>query len=409
MHPQRAGPFRIGLDGDTLGRNRTGDESYLASLMRALARIDDRNDYRVYVRDAEAVGRLFGGKETGDRSQESGEKRQTEENGLPRFTFRTVRPRSIWLRHPVGFPLALRRDPVDLLHVQYFVPPFCRCPVVITVHDISFAARPEFFTLRDRLLLSALVPPSLRRADRIITDARHTKNEFVRIYGLDPARIEVIPLAADPRYRVMDADACRGFVRQRHGLDAPGLSASKASFILYVGTLQPRKNPHTLIDAYAMFRRRSGLPHKLLIVGKLKYKYGPVFDAIARSGVEQDIIFTGFVPDDDLPRYYNAADLFVFPSQYEGFGLPVVEAMACGTPVITTNVSSLPEVAGDAAILVDPLDAEAFCEAMTRVLTEPQIARELRDAGLAQAASFSWDRTARETLAVYNKVLLAGE
>jgi len=368
---------RIGLDGDTLGRKRTGDESYLASLMRGLGRVDTDNQYTVYVRDAEAVRASF--------------------DGLTRFRFRTVVPRSIWLRHPFGFPLALRRDPVDLLHVQYFVPPLPPCPVVLTVHDISFAVRPEFFTRRDRVLLKALVPPSLRRADRIITDAEYTKDEIVRVFALDPSRIDVIPLAADPRYRPLDRDQCRRTIEERHGFSD--------GFILYVGTLQPRKNVNMLIHAYGRLRRRGKLPHKLVLVGKPKYKYGPVFDAIRDTGVGDDIIFTGFVPDDDLPVYYNAAAVFAFPSLYEGFGLPVVEAMACGTPVVTLNASCLPEVAGGAARLVEPTDTDGLCDALAAVLEDSAVADRMREEGLRRADSYSWDRTARETLAVYTRVL----
>lgn len=371
--------YRIGLDGDTLGRRRTGDESYLVSLMHGFGRIDNPHDFLVYVRDGEHARGMF--------------------PDLARFGFRTVRPRSIYLRHPFGFPLALRRDPVDLLHTQYFLPPLCPCPTVLTVHDISFAVHPEFFTLRDRVLLGALVPPALRSADRVITDVPFMKNEFIRVYGLDPERIEVIPLAADPRYQALEVEKCRRFVREQHGFDD--------NFILYVGTLQPRKNVDTLVRAYAMFRRHTGMQHKLVIVGKPKYRFGPVFEAIEQSGFSDDVIFTGFVADEHLPDYYNAASLFVFPSRYEGFGLPVLEAMACGTPVITTNVSSLPDVAGDAAILVDPNDVDGFAESMARVLGDAALAGNMRRDGLARAATFSWERTARETLAVYEKVLAA--
>lgn len=368
--------MRIALDGDTLGRKRTGDESYLASLMRGLGRVDSRNSYLVFVRDAAQTAAQFA--------------------DAGRFEFHQVRPASIWVRHPIGFPLALRRHRPDLLHVQYFVPPFTRCPVVITVHDISFAVRPEYFTRRDRVLLNALVPPSLRRADRIITDTEYTRRDMVRALGLDPARIEVIPLAADPRYRVLDREACRKTVAARHDV-ADG-------FILYVGTLQPRKNVDTLVTAYGRFRRKTGLPHKLLIVGKPKYKFEAVFEAIRNSGYEQDVIFAGFVPDEELPMYYNAADLFVFPSLYEGFGLPVIEAMACGAPVICSNASCLPEVAGDAALLAEARDADAFAAHMERVLGSPAVAEDFRARGLRRAAEYSWDRTARETLAVYNRV-----
>lgn len=368
--------MRIGLDGDTLGRKRTGDESYLASLMRGFGRVDGVHEYLVFVRDAGTVSGQF--------------------PGLPRFCFQTVSPGPIWLRHPIGFPLALRRSNLDVLHVQYFLPPFTRCPVVVTVHDISFAARPELFTLRDRVLLNTLVPPALRGAARVITDTEYTRRDMVNIYGLDPARIDVIPLAADPRYRELDREACRRIVHERHAITG--------GFILYVGTFQPRKNVATLVRAYALLRKRTGLPHKLLIVGKPKYKFEEVFTAVRDSGYESDILFAGFVPDADLPTYYNAAELFVFPSRYEGFGLPVLEAMACGTPVVSSNASCLPEVAGDAAALVDPDDMEGFSHAMEHVLAEGTGAA-MRERGLRRAAEFSWDRTARETLGVYERVL----
>ncbi len=370
-------PLRIGLDGDILGRRRTGDESYLASLMRGLARVDRHNDYVVFVRDQQAVSAMF--------------------QGLDRFAFRRITPRSIWLRHTVGLPLMLRREPVDLLHVQYFAPPFAPCPILVTVHDVSFAVLPQLFTRRDRVLLQTLVPRSLRRADRVIVDVEHTKQDLIRTYDLDPARIAVIPLAADPQYGVLDAEACRRRISEKLGFDGP--------FVLYVGTLQPRKNVTTLIHAYSLFRERTSHPHKLVLVGKPKYRFQPVLDAIEASRFRDDIVLTGFVPEANLPAYYNAADVFVFPSLYEGFGLPVLEAMACGTPVITTNVSSLPEVGGDAALLVDPMDREAMGDALERVLGSEEVARQMIHRGLDQAAKFSWDQTARETLAVYQDVV----
>lgn len=375
----RDAALRIGIDGDTLGRKRTGDESYLASLMRALGRVDPVNDYTVFVRDADAVAQQF--------------------STLSAWRFRPVRPKSIWLRYPLGFPAALRRQRLDLLHTQYFVPPFCRCPAVVTVHDISFAVRPEYFTLKDQVLLKTLVPTALRRARRVITDTEYTRRDLVRVYGVDPNHIAVIPLAADPRYRVLDRAACRAAITARH--DAP------QGFILYIGTLQPRKNVETLVRAYAQFRRRTGLPHKLLIVGKPKYKFEAVFTAIRESGYEADIRITGFVPDDELPQYYNAADVFVFPSRYEGFGLPVLEAMACGTPVISSSASCLPEVVADAGLLADAEAPDEFADAMERVLGDPALAAQLGERGRRHAAGFTWDRTARETLAVYADVVRA--
>jgi glycosyltransferase involved in cell wall biosynthesis len=372
--------LRVGIDGDTLGRKRTGDESYLASLIRSLGQIDSRNRYSVFVRDAAQVARQF--------------------PDLAGWQFRQVRPASIWLRHPIGFPWALRRAGLDVLHTQYFVPPLCPCPVVVTVHDISYAVRPEYFTWRDRVLLGALVPRALARAQRVITDTEYTRRDLVQVYGVEPGRIAVIPLAADPRYCVLDREACRAEVAQRH--------RAGAGFILYVGTLQPRKNVTTLIEAYAQFRRRTGLPHKLLIVGKPKYKYEAIFTALQRSGYAQDVIWAGFVPDGELPRYYCAAEVFVFPSLYEGFGLPVLEAMACGTPVISSSAACLPEVVGDGGILADPRLPHEFAGALERVLGDAKYAEQLRARGLRRAAQFTWEQTARATLAVYEEVAQAG-
>lgn len=369
--------LRIGLDGDVLGRGRTGDESYLASLMRGLHGIDNENDYVVFVRDAEAAASLF--------------------PDLPQFDFETVRPQSIWLRYSMGLPWLLRRRPVDLLHVQYFIPPMTRCPTVLTVHDLSFVVHPEFFSLRDRVLLQRLVPNSMKRADRIITDMEITKQDMVRIYGIDPERIEVIPLAADLRYRPLDRDVCRKTVAKSFGIDGP--------FVLYVGTFQPRKNVEPLIRGYTRMREQNALRHKLVLVGKPKHQYASVFEAIESSPFRDDIILTGFVEDDDLPVLYNAASVFVFPTLFEGFGLPVVEAMACGTPVITTDVSCLPEVSGGAALLVDPNDPGGFAAAMTSVLSDATVAQKMTERGLAHVAGYSWERTARETVAVYRKVL----
>lgn len=370
-------PLRIGLDGDVLGRRRTGDESYLASLMRGLQAIDQDNEYMVCVRDEDAAASLF--------------------PGLTRFEFRAVRPRSIWFRHAMGLPWMLRRKPVDLFHVQYFVPPLMPCPSVVTIHDLSFVVRPDFFTPRDRILMQRLVRKSVRRAARVITDLQHTKKDLMRVYDLAPERIEVIPLAADPRYRLLDREQCRRTLAKSLGVEGP--------FVLYVGTFEPRKNVATLIHGYNRFREQSGLAHRLLLVGKPKHRSERVYGAIEASRFRDDIVLAGFVPDEDLPLYYNAADVLVFPSLFEGFGLPVVEAMACGTPVITTNVSCLPEVSGDAALLVDPHEPEAFGDAMVKVLSDQNVVQQMGKRGLARAASFSWERTARETLAVYRKVV----
>lgn len=373
---ENCSPIHVAIDGDTLGRKRTGDESYLASLMRGLGRIDPQNRYTIFVRDPENVAKMF---------------------AVPdNWTFQQVKPASIWIRHPITFPLALRKQRPDVLHAQYFIPPGCPCPVVLTVHDISFAVRPQLFTLRDRFLLSSLVPPAMRQAKVVITDTEYTKQDMINTYQLSPEKIAVIPLASDPRYVELDREACRAEIAQRHG--------AEQGFILYVGTFQPRKNLSTLVKAYAKFRDKTKLPHKLIVVGRPKYRFASDFDVIAQSGYSDDVILAGFQPDDDLPLYYNAADVFVFPSRYEGFGLPLVEAMSCGTPVISSSSSCLPEVAGDGALLADPDDVDGFAAHLETVLGDQHTADALRERGRQRAKDFSWDRTAEETRALYYQV-----
>jgi glycosyltransferase involved in cell wall biosynthesis len=208
--------------------------------------------------------------------------------------------------------------------------------------------------------------------------------------------VSVIPLAAGRHYRPLDEAEIYPALK-RHHIEFP--------YILYVGSIEPRKNLPRLLVAYAHLRRRGSTRWRLVVAGPRKWKSGPVYDAVARLELAEHVHFAGFVPEADLPALYNGADLFAFPSLYEGFGLPVLEAMACGTPVVTANTSSLPEVAGAAALLVDPSDVEEIAGALRRVLEDPALARDLRERGLARAAQFSWERTARATVAVYEKVL----
>jgi glycosyltransferase involved in cell wall biosynthesis len=207
--------------------------------------------------------------------------------------------------------------------------------------------------------------------------------------------VVVVPLAAGRQFRPVEA-AEAGPVLEKYGVERP--------YILYVGALESRKNLPRLLEAYARLRKWSAR-WKLVIVGARKWKFTPIFEAVQRLGLEPHVHFTDYVADEDLPALYRGAELFAFPSLYEGFGLPVLEAMACGTPVVTSNRSSLPEVAGDAALLVDPLDVEAIAGAMQRVLADEALAAGLREIGLARAAQFTWERTARETVAVYKKAI----
>jgi glycosyltransferase involved in cell wall biosynthesis len=290
-----------------------------------------------------------------------------------------------------------RRLNLDLVHDPTGAMPLLltQRPRVVTIHDVIPYIYPQTSTRLDWLIYHLWLPLAVRQATLIMTDSQQSKEDIMAHLPVQAERIGVVPLAADRRFRPLNRVEVRP-ISQKYGVTGP--------YILYVGALGSRKNLPRLLEAYARLRQWSAR-WKLVIAGGRKWKFSPIFEAVERLGLEAQVHFTGYVADEDLPALYNGADLFVFPSLYEGFGLPVLEAMACGTPVVTSNTSSLPEVTGEAALLVDPYDVAAISTAMRRVLTDPELARGLRERGLARAAQFSWERTARETVAVYERVL----
>jgi glycosyltransferase involved in cell wall biosynthesis len=365
--------MRVAIDARTLGSPKTGDRTYCLNLLRGLAAVQPEGEFLLYT----------------DRQTGLPE-------GLP-ANFRQVvlraPQRGLWT--PWSLPRDLGRRSADLLHVQYIIPPFAPCPVITTIHDISFRRHPEWFPLKHRLLLNLLIPIAARSAAHVITGSEYTRADLIDAYDLPPEKVTVTPYAADPIYRPMDREEAKRAVSQRFGLRGP--------FVLAVGVLQPRKNLSRLIRAFCRIAKE--VPHALALVGKPGWAHESLHRAATASGLRSRLKFTGYVPDADLPFLYNAAELFVYPSLLEGFGFCALEAMACGTPVVTSSVSSLPEVVGDAALMIDPTDEEALAVAIHRALTDEPLRERLREAGFARAAQYSWERTAAETLAVYRKVV----
>jgi glycosyltransferase involved in cell wall biosynthesis len=300
-----------------------------------------------------------------------------------------------------GIALYARRLGLDLVHdpTGAMALLLARAPRVLTIHDAIPYVYPQTSTRLDWLIYRVWLPLAVRAASAVITDSAHSREDILTHLPVAPERVAVVPLAADRRFRPLPLAQVEPVLRH-YGLQRP--------YILYVGALESRKNLPRLLEAYALLRAWS--PRwRLMIVGAAKWKFSPIFDAVQRLGLEGHVDFTGYVADEHLPALYAGADLFAFPSLYEGFGLPVLEAMACGAPVVTSNTSSLPEVAGDAALLVDPTDVRQIAQAMWLVLSQPALAAELRARGLARAAQFTWKRTARETIAVYERVLGDGK
>lgn len=289
-------------------------------------------------------------------------------------------------------PVASARAALDVLFCPVNVVPLaCPVPSVVTVHDLAFLAYPTAFHVAKRRYLTTMTRLSVHRAHRVIAVSAHTRDDLVHHFGVRPERIAVIPNAADERYRPADDPATVARFKAEHHLPD--------RFILFVGTLEPRKNLRRLIEAFALFSDAEA-DVRLVIVGASGWLTSDLAPLVQAHGLSDRITFTGYVPDDDLPRWYQAATVFCYPSLYEGFGLPVLEAMACGTPVVTSRTSSLPEIAGDAALLIDPTDVDGIARALRTVLAGDARRQQMSAAGIARSRLYAWERTAADTLDV---------
>jgi glycosyltransferase involved in cell wall biosynthesis len=392
-HTAGSPPLRIGIDYTPAIRQRAGIGRYTRGLVQALATLDRRNEY---------VLLEAGGWEQGSRGAE-------EQGSRGAFTFppnfhHRPLPLSehvlaiLWHRLRLPLPVDLLTGEVDIFHSpDFLLPPLRHGRAILTVHDLSFRRRPECADAALAAYLNRTVPPSIQRADLVLADSLSTKADLVELLGVPTEKIEALyPGVGDAYQPVRDA-ATLNAVRQKYNLPD--------NFVLFVGTIEPRKNLSTLFQAWAKIRNpQSAIGNKLVIAGGRGWLYEETFATVERLGLSGDVVFLGYVPEADLPAFYSLARLFVFPSLYEGFGLPPLEAMACGTPVVCAHTSSLPEVAGDAALLVDPLDADGMATAMQQALDDEELCARLVERGFHQAARFTWRAAAQQLLAIYERV-----
>jgi len=367
--------MHIAIDAHSVGAQLAGNETYAVSLIEALAEIDQSNRYTLYVSKQSAVDRFT--------------------NRWPNFQVKRTLPHTPLVRIPLTLSLELRKDPVDVLHVQYTAPPRPPCALVATIHDLSFEHLPETFKRRSRAQLRLTVRRTAQRAAQILTLSEFSRRDIIETYAVDPERVSVTPPAAASRFAPVTDETELRRIRTTYGI--------QRDYILALGSIQPRKNLVRLINAYMRLRRAqtdSRTP-QLVLAGRRGWLEKETIRAASESDARQDILFIGYVADEDLPALYSGARCFVYPSYFEGFGLPILEAMQCGTPVIAGNRTSLPEVTGDAAILFDPFDELAMANALADVAQNPGYRAELRLKGLQRAASFSWRTTARLTLQAY--------
>jgi glycosyltransferase involved in cell wall biosynthesis len=307
---------------------------------------------------------------------------------------RTERPRNRIVWEQLLAPWQLRG--LDVCHFPVNVVTLATtCPRIVTVHDLSFERFPELFHRANRTYLAAMVRLSVRLASRVIAVSGSTRRELVELLGVPERKVEVIPNGVEHSFRPLADDAVARF-RAERGLPE--------QFILHVGTLEPRKNILALVRAYDRLRRARDIPHALVLAGGKGWLYEAIFAEVERLGLAGQVLFPGYVPFDEQPLWYNAAAVFAYPSLYEGFGFPPLEAMACGTPVVTSDASSLPEVVGEAGLMVPPTDEAALADALWRLIDDRALRERLRAAGPARAAEFDWGAIAARTAAVYRAV-----
>lgn len=295
----------------------------------------------------------------------------------------------LWQRLRLPIPIEALCGPLDLFYSPDFVlPPQLRGRRVVTVHDLAYLVYPQCAVPTLGWYLHRAVPRSVARADLVLADSQSSRQDVIRLLGVPPARVRVVPLGVDPAYRPLADRSLLEEVRARYGLPE--------RFLLCVGTIEPRKNLPRLMEALAGLPEAERLP--LVVAGKPGWLYEESFTSVARFGLGKWVHFLGFVPESDLPPLYNLATALAYPSLYEGFGLPPLEAMACGTPVLTSRASSLPEVVDEAAVLVEPQEAASIREGLRTILRDGALRERLRAAGLERARAFTWDRAAEELL-----------
>lgn len=366
--------MRIGIDTHyvTTGAG-TGNRRYTESLVRALIRLDSGHDFVLYAIAPDPFYAEFA--------------------DHPHVRTRYVLPRAGWRRNYFTFPRVTRQDRLDVVHL-HMLPPGVRVPCVLGIHDLYYLQAPSR-SLYERGINRAVMA-GVPRAREVVTLSEYSKRDIVTLCGASPEHVTAIPLAAGNRYRPVEDERVLDTLRKKLGL--------AQDYVLFVGRVgDPRKNVVTLVEAYAKVRPRNAESHQLVIAGRHNDGTELVRARIAELGLEEHVLLPGVVDEEDLPALLSGASVVVYVSSFEGFGLPVLEAMACGTPVITANTTSLPEVAGDAAVTITPGNLEELCAALSALLSDGARRAVLRDRSLRQAARFSWARTAEETLRVYER------
>ncbi|HVC32240.1 MAG TPA: glycosyltransferase family 1 protein [Chloroflexota bacterium] len=377
--------MHIGFDYTAAIRQGAGIGRWARNLVQALIELDQENSYTLFYAPA---------------------KRHEPPPSLPKGPRLTGHPlwltermlNVLWYKVGAPLPVDLMAGAADVFHFPDFaLPPVRRGATVVTIHDLSFLLVPECADQRLRAHLEKVVPVSVREADFVCADSENTRNELTTLLDVEPARAEVVYGGVDCRFRPVTDEGVLEATRLKYGLSFP--------FIFFIGTIEPRKNLGRLLKAYTQLRQRYHERHRLVIAGGLGWLYQDVLRDIDQLATDQEVVFLGRVPDEDLPMLYSLCDLFVYPSLYEGFGLPPLEAMACGKVVVCSNTSSFPEVVGDAGVLVSPYDVDGLASAMAQLLDDSERRASLGLRAIERARRFTWEESARRTLDIYRRLV----
>jgi glycosyltransferase involved in cell wall biosynthesis len=365
--------MRFSVDAHAIGCHLTGNEVYIRNLLHEFARLDQGDEIIAYIAKPAAPQYL----------PESIQTRWVSDNPYKRLGF--------------DLPRALRRDRPDLLHVQYTGPVFSSVPLVVSIHDVSYLEYPQYFTPFRARQIRFTAQRAVESAAAVLTPSEFSRAAILRHYAVHPDKVVAVHNAVSSEFHPMERHIAQGAIRKKFGLRHP--------FVLMVGDLQPRKNHLGLLKAFEeLTKAHPQLPHHLVFVGKETWYAKEVRRAIERSCIKDRVHLTGFVEDSDLMHFYGACDLMVFPSFYEGFGLPILEAMASSRAVACSNTSAMPEVANAAGILFDPSSTKEMMRAIADVLLSSDLRQRLERLGGNRASLFSWEKAARRTLDVYSSV-----
>ncbi len=367
--------MKMGLFVPSVGRQYGGPETYERHLVESIGSCDDSTEFHIFCFSRAAIDSF----------------NITSSN----VTFHQLRPASRWVSLPLGLPLSLKRWGIDLYHATLIPAPVSLTPYVFTMHDVTPFTHPEFYPAAIRRRLNPAIRRGLNQAHNIICISEHCRQTTAEYFDVPLERMHVVHHGINPALAPVPRDEARQWVEQEYNLHN--------EYLFYVGKLEARKNIVRLIEAFSRMIAETDFQGDLVLAGRRYWDLDGIDDAVREFGVKDRVRELGYVPDDHLAPLFSACEFFVFPSLWEGFGFPVLEAMACGAPVVTSDVSSLPEIAGDAAVLVDPHSTDSIASGMIDMVKSPELMNQRSKRGLERAAEFTWERTARETVSVYKQ------